>query len=99
MLARLSPHAQRAVRGSPDEIPVGRQERQVVPDAELREKGIDSASLHTGATATIAQFRGIDVILLVGGEERQRLEPVDDVFARTGPGKPLSAIPATATLW
>ena len=63
-----------------------------MPDAELREKGVDCANLHAGATAVIAQFRGIDVILPVRSEERQGLEPVDDVFARAGSGESLQQL-------
>ena len=58
-------------------------------DAELCEQGVDGADLHAGATASIAQFRGIDVILPVWSEERQGREPADDVVARTWAGKPL----------
>ena len=89
VLAILSPHLQRAVRGGPDKVVIGRQQRQFVTNAELREQGVDGADLHTRATAAIAQFRGVDVILPVRSEERQGREPVDEVFARTRAGKPL----------
>ncbi len=61
----LTPYLQWAVRGSPNEVFIGRQQCQLVTDAELCEQGVDGADLQTGATATIAQFRGVDVILSV----------------------------------
>gem|GEM_PF-4254948 len=88
-LAILSPHAQWAVRGGSDKVVVGRQQRQSVTDAELREQSVDGADLHTGATAAITQFRGVNMILPVRGEERQGREPVDDVFTRTRTCEPL----------
>lgn len=49
----------------------------------LREQGVDSANLHTGATAAIAQFRGVNVIPPVRSKERQGREPVDILFSRS----------------
>ena len=60
-----------------------------MPDAKLGEQGVDGADLHAGATAAIAQIRGVDVILPVRCDERQRREPLDDVFARTRAGESL----------
>ncbi len=46
-------------------IAVGREHRQVVANAKLGQKRIDSADLHTGAAANIPQLRGADVILAI----------------------------------
>jgi len=89
LLAVLLPHAQRAVRCSSREIVVGRQQRQFVTNAELREQRVDGANLHAGAAATIAQFCGIDVILPIRSQKREGREPVDEVFARAWSGEPL----------
>ena len=72
-----------------DKVVVGRQQRESVTDAQLREQGIDGTYLHTGTAAAISQFSSVDVILPVRGEERQGREPADDVVARTWAGKPL----------
>jgi len=86
---RSFPDPQWAVRGSQDKVVVGRKQRQSVTDAELREQGIDGADLHPGATAAVSQLRGVDVILPIRCEERQRCEPIDDVFACTRTGEAL----------
>ena len=88
-LAILSPHSSRAVRGDSGKVVVGCQQHELVPDAKLSEQGVDGADLHAGPTAAIAQIRGVDVILPVRCDERQRREPLDDVFARTRAGESL----------
>ncbi len=75
-------------RGQYDVV-VGRQQGKLVANAELRKDGIDRANLQTGATTAISQFRRIDVILAVGRQQGQGCETIDDVFARTRPGKSL----------
>ena len=52
-------------------------------NAELREYGVYRANLQTCPPTAISQLRGLDVILPVGGQKRQRCEPGDDVFARS----------------
>ena len=81
-LASPSPYSQGTVCRGQNEIVVGRQERKLVADAELREHGVDRADLQTGPATAISQFRGIDVILPVRRQKRQGCEPVDDVFTR-----------------
>ena len=70
-------------------IVVGRQQRQFVTDAELRNHGVYCADLYTGTTTAIAQLCSVDVILPVGSQERQSRKPVNDVFTRTRAGKSL----------
>lgn len=74
------------------EIVVGRQQRKLVANAELRKNGVDRANLQTGPTTAISQFRGIDVILPVRGQKRQGCEPVDDVFTRPRAGESLQQL-------
>lgn len=58
-------------------------------NAELRQDGIDRANLQTGPTTAISQFRGSDMILPVRRQQRQRREPIDDVFPRSRTGEAL----------
>src|SRR5258708_23575651 len=88
-LMRLCPDAQRAVRGSPDKVLVRREQRKFVTNTELCEQRIDSADLHPAATAAVSQLRGIDVVLAVGRNDRQRGESIDADFACTRTSKPL----------
>lgn len=60
-----------------------------MPNAELCKQSVDGANLDAGTTTTIAQFCGVNVILPVRGKERERCEPVDNVFTRTRAGEPL----------
>ena len=78
--------------GDATEILVGGQHRQLMTDAELREQRVDRADLHAGATAAVAQFRRVDVILPVRAEERKNREPVDDIAARAGSRKTLQQL-------
>jgi hypothetical protein len=66
---------------SVDEVVVGRQQRQPMADAKLCQQRIDGAQPHAGAAAAIAQFGGVDMVLPVGVEQRQRGKPFDDVLA------------------
>ena len=58
---------------------------QPVTDAELREQRIDGADLHSGATATVSQFRGIDVILPIRRETRSLAGAFGLIVERTVP--------------
>jgi hypothetical protein len=71
---RLSPNAQRAVRGSLDKVLIRREQREFVTDAELCEQRIDSSDLHPAATAAVSQLRG---------------KSIDDVFSCKRTSKPL----------
>ena len=51
---------------------------QVVPDTELGEKRIDRSDLNAVAPATIAQLRGLDVVLARRSDHRQRAETIQD---------------------
>ena len=49
-------------------VVVGREQREVVTQAQLRDQGVDGADLHAPAAATVAQFGGVHVILPVGAD-------------------------------
>lgn len=78
--------------GGQDKIIVGREQREFVSDAELREQSVDRPDLHACATAAISQRRGIDVILPVRHEERQCRESINDVPACARPCKSLQQL-------
>lgn len=71
------------------EIVVSGQQRKVVPNAKLREHGVNRTDLDTCTTATIPQFRGLYMILAIRRQNRQRREPVNDLVAHSRPGETL----------
>ncbi|MBK8768072.1 MAG: hypothetical protein IPM01_27105 [Burkholderiaceae bacterium] len=50
------------------EVVVGTEERQFVPDAQLREQRINGANLNSGSTTGDSQRSGEDVVFAVGLE-------------------------------
>src|SRR5215470_6904529 len=56
------PNLQGAMPGHMAKIVVGREHRQIVPDAKLRQESVDRADLNAGTAASIPQLSGIDVI-------------------------------------
>ena len=72
-----------------DKVVIRGQQLQLVTNAELRDHGIHGAELHHGATTSIAQIRGIDVILPVRSQERQGAKPFNDFVTCPGSAKPL----------
>jgi hypothetical protein len=59
------------MRSCPDEIVISGEQRELMTDAKLREKGIDRAELYACAPAAIAQVCGVDMVLPIGNEKRQ----------------------------
>jgi hypothetical protein len=51
------------------EVAIGRQHREIVADAKLREQRIDCTDLNAGTAASVAQFGGIDVVVPVRNEQ------------------------------
>ena len=47
------------------EVVVACQHRQIMPNAELSEEGIDCASLHARAAAAVSEFGGVNVIVAI----------------------------------
>jgi hypothetical protein len=86
------PQPQRAMRGDPHEVFIGRQQRQRVTHAQLSEQSVDRADLHTSPATPVAQFGSVDMILPVRIEKGQCGEPLDEVFARTRAGETLQQL-------
>jgi hypothetical protein len=51
-------------------VPINCQQQQIVMDAKLRKQRVDGPDLHPGASASVAQFGGVDVVLAVCEDER-----------------------------
>ena len=49
-------------------VSVGRQHRQVVADAKLRQQSIDRTDLNAAAETFVAQFRRVDMVAPVGNQ-------------------------------
>ena len=56
--------------GGNHEIIVGREDRQLVSDAQLCEQCVYSPELDPGAAAPIAEGRGVDVVLSIWYQQR-----------------------------
>ena len=58
--------------GNLPEIAIGRQHREVVTEAELREQRVDRTDLDAAAPATVSQLGGRNMVPPIGDEQRQR---------------------------
>jgi hypothetical protein len=63
-------------------VPITRQHQYAVADTQLREEGIDRATLNAMTTAGIAKRRGFNVIGSVGHEEGKCGEPIQNPLTR-----------------
>jgi len=63
------------------EVFVRAEERELVPDAERSEEGVDRSDLHTAPPAAISDLGSSDVIGPVGNEKRECGEALDDAIA------------------
>ncbi len=81
------PKPQRCPLRDTAKVEVRGEHDQVVPDTALGEKRIDRSDLNAVAPATIAQLRGLDVVLARRSDHRQRAETIQD--PRSGPGSPV----------
>lgn len=68
-------------------LPVGREHRQVVTEAKLRQQGVDRPDLNAGSPASVSQFRGVDVVPPVRNQQRQCGKPVDYLLPVPRSGK------------
>jgi hypothetical protein len=59
------------------EILVGREQCQIVSDAQLGQQSIDSADLYASPAAIIPQLGGPDMIVAIGTQERKRGESIE----------------------
>src|SRR5205823_6673263 len=89
---RSSPDFQGAVPDDVAKISVGRQHRQIVTNAKLRQQGVYRADLNAAAAASVAQLCRVDVIVPVGNQERQRRKPIQYPLASPRPGKALQKL-------
>jgi hypothetical protein len=51
--------------------------------AQLREQGVDRPDLDSLGAASVPELGGLDVVMPIGGEHRQRVEVPDDLTAVT----------------
>lgn len=77
--ARL-PEAKRYVARRVLEVAVGRQQIKIVAPAELDQKRVDRADLRARASADVADFGRLDVVVAVGQRARQDGESVEQAL-------------------
>lgn len=61
------------------EVFICREQRQIVPDGELREHCVDGADLNSSLTACSPQSGRTDVVVSIWLEQRQGGEPLNDL--------------------
>ena len=71
------------------EIPIGRYQRQLMMDAELRQQCIDSPNLHSTLPAKVAESRGRNMIIPTRIKKRKCGETIHDLLLRPCAGKSL----------
>lgn len=69
------------------EVFIGREQRQPVAEAQLRDQRVDSADLSPCTPAAVSQVCGVDMVLPVGNEQRQGRKPLDDALSRARAGE------------
>jgi hypothetical protein len=74
--------------GDAFKIIVGRQHRQVMPDTQLGEKGVNRSDLNPAAAALVPQGCSFDVITAIRHQQRDSRKPADDLIAGLGAGEP-----------
>ncbi len=89
---RLPPQLQSAVAGDARKIIVGRQHRQAMANAELRQERIDRSDLDAGTTTTVPQLRRSDVILAIRHKQRHRGKSIQNLRAGARSGKALQQL-------
>lgn len=70
-------------------VSVGRQHRQIVTKAELRQQCVDRTDLNAAASASVAQFGRVHRVAPVGNQQRQRGKSIEDLRAVPRPGEAL----------
>jgi hypothetical protein len=66
------------------EVLIGAEKNEVVPDAELRDQGIDGSNLYTGPATCVSHACRSHMVFAVGLNQCQRSELLDDLFAGLG---------------
>jgi hypothetical protein len=70
-------------------VPIGRQHREVVAEAELRQQRVDRADLNAAASAFVSQSGCVHMVEPVRNEQRQLSEPIEDLLAIPRSGEAL----------
>jgi hypothetical protein len=83
------PHLEWAVLRREQEVIVGGEQRELVPNAELGQQGVDGANLYTGPATDVSNLCGSNVVLAIWLKHRKRFKGLDDLGACRGPGKAL----------
>jgi hypothetical protein len=71
------------------EVHVGREQHELMTDAELSDQGINRPRLDSALAATISNLCRSDVIVAVGNQEGEGREVLDDLFFGLRTGEPL----------
>jgi hypothetical protein len=71
------------------EVVVCAQERQIVPNAQLRKQRVDRADLHACSAARIAEISGCDMIFSIRQQQGKRCEALDDLCTGLRSGESL----------
>jgi len=71
------PNTKRTMLRRQDEVHVGGKQRQVVPDAKLRNQCVNRPHLNPGASAAVAQIGGTHMIVSIRRQHRQCGELLD----------------------
>ena len=74
------------------EISIGRQHRQVMAEAKLRQQRIDGADLNAATPALVSQLGRVHVIAPVRHQERQCPKPIEELATVSRAGKPLQQL-------
>ena len=61
-------------------------------ETELRQKRVDGSDLDAGATTSIPQLRGRDVVVSIWNQERQGRKPIQDLRPRPWAREPLQKL-------
>ena len=71
---------------------VGRQHHEVVAETKLCQQRIDGADLNAAASACVSQFGRVHMVAPVWNQQRQRIEPVEDLPAARRSGEALQKL-------
>jgi hypothetical protein len=63
--------------GNVREVAVGREQRQIMADAQLGQQSIDSADLYPTPPAIVPQLGGPDMIVAIGTQEWKRGKSIE----------------------
>jgi len=74
------------------EIAVSAEKLEIARDAELRDKRVDGAELHAGASTRVSEIGRRDVVVSTGLNIRQRSEPAANLGLRAVGQEPLKEL-------